>query len=211
MYDTYKNWVKKVITYFRRMALPKRIERGQIEKLPAKLYCGEIIMLEDVDRAKSAIADLMGEKILGFDTESKPAFTKGEFYPPSLVQLATPSKVYLFRLTGGIDFALLKPILENGNIWKVGVAVQHDIQKLLKIDNFSPRAFYDLGEFSKRLGIIHTGLRNLAAIFLHVRISKLSQLTDWSREQLTPRQIRYAATDAWISLEIFLKMTRYFN
>jgi ribonuclease D len=167
-------------------------------------------VIESPDAARAVVTEIASEEILGFDIESKPAFKKGEFYPPSIVQLAGRSKVYIFKLAkiGGISSLI--PIFENENIAKVGAAVNHDICNLCKMENFEPRTFHDLGVFSRKLKIAHTGLRNLAAIFLRVRISKRSQLTDWSQENLTPQQVLYAATDAWISREIFMKMARYF-
>jgi ribonuclease D len=153
----------------------------------------------------------LSEKILGFDIESKPAFSKGESYAPSLMQIASQSKIYLFRLEKIGGLSALKPILENANIIKVGAAINHDVKNLFKIEEFNAQGFHDLGTFSKKLKVIHTGLRNLAAIFLRVRISKKSQLTDWTQEVLTTQQISYAATDAWASREIFIKMSTYLS
>jgi ribonuclease D len=210
MYESYRYWINLFVKYFKRMALQKRITPKQIARLPLKFYEGEVVVVQDAETAESAVAELLSESVLGFDIESKPAFTKGESYAPSLMQLAGKGKVYLFKLgkIGGID--PLKKILENCNIVKVGVAVNNDIQNLFKAWKFTPGGFHDLGTFSKKLRIIHTGLRNLAAIFLRVRVSKKSQLTDWSQENLTQQQISYAATDAWISREIFFKMAQYF-
>jgi ribonuclease D len=209
MYETYRGLIRQLIKSFRRMALQKRVSNKQIARLPLYFYQGDIAYIKDARSASDAVNNLLMEKFLGFDTESKPAFTKGEAYLPSLIQLSGAEKVYVFKLNkiGGI--VPLKPILENEKIVKVGVAVHHDVQNLLKIDRFEPRGFYDLGTFSRKLGIVHTGLRNLAAIFLRVRISKSLQLTDWSQEILTPQQILYAATDAWISREIFLRMMKF--
>ncbi|MDR2737316.1 MAG: 3'-5' exonuclease domain-containing protein 2 [Puniceicoccales bacterium] len=192
------------------MALQKHITPKQIARLPLKLYEGEVVVVQDIDVAEAAVTELLSEPVLGFDIESKPAFTKGESYVPSLMQLAGRTKVCLFRLNKIGGLGPLKKILENEDIAKVGVAVDNDIQNLRKGWSFTPRGFHDLGTFSKRLKVVHTGLRNLAAIFLHARVSKKSQLTDWSQEVLTQQQISYAATDAWISREIFLKMAQYF-
>ncbi|MDR1890676.1 MAG: 3'-5' exonuclease domain-containing protein 2 [Puniceicoccales bacterium] len=209
MYEIHRSLVGQILKYFKRMVLQKRITPKQISRMPLKVFGGEIVLVQDVNAAKSAVGEIISEKFLGFDIESKPAFSKGESYPPSLMQIAISSKVYLFKLEkiGGLTH--LKPILENEDIIKVGAAIDHDIKNLFKIENFNAKGFCDLGVFSKQLKIAHTGLRNLAAIFLRVRISKKSQLTDWTQKVLTPQQISYAATDAWISREIFLKMLKY--
>ncbi|MDR2778699.1 MAG: 3'-5' exonuclease domain-containing protein 2 [Puniceicoccales bacterium] len=177
--------------------------------MPLTAFNGEIVIVQDIDEVKLAVDEILSEKFLGFDIESKPAFSKGESYAPSLMQIAISSKVYLFKLKSIGGLAPLKPILEKKDIVKIGVAIDHDIKNLFKIEKFNAQGFYDLGMFSKQLKIAHTGLRNLAAIFLRVRISKKSQLTDWTQGILTPQQILYAATDAWISREIFLKMLKY--
>jgi ribonuclease D len=192
------------------MALQKRIVPKQIARLPLETYGGEIIVIRDVESAKLAVKELLSESVLGFDIESKPAFAKGESYAPSLMQLAGKERVYIFKLEKIDGLSVLRPILESASIVKVGAAINHDVQNLFKIEKFIPRGFHDLSTFSGKLKIAQTGLRNLAAIFLRIRISKKSQLTDWSQENLTPQQIFYAATDAWVSREIFAKMARYF-
>lgn len=167
-------------------------------------------MVSNEVSASQAVKNILQERVLGFDIESKPAFRKGEFYLPSLMQIATKDKVYLFQLPHVEGLKWLKVFLEDAKITKVGAGVRHDIVNLQKLETFSPQNFCDLGDLSHRLGVVQTGLRNLAGIFLKERISKSSQLTDWSNETLTPQQIVYAATDAWVSREIFFKMSKYF-
>lgn len=209
MYEIHKSLMGQILKYFKRMILQKRITAKQISRMPLKVFDGEIVLIEDANAANLAIGEILSEKFLGFDIESKPAFSKGESYAPSLMQIATSTKVYLFKLETIGGLTPLKPVLEKKDIIKVGVSIDHDIKNLFKIEKFDAQGFYDLGLFSKRLKVAHTGLRNLAAIFLRIRISKKSQLTDWTQKVLTPQQILYAATDAWISREIFLKMLKY--
>jgi ribonuclease D len=191
------------------MSLPRKISRKNILDLPLMRYGGEIVLVDSLKKAKCALVELEKEKVLGFDTESKPAFKKGEAHDPSLVQFAGRGRVYLFQLAkiGGIE--PIRNLLEAQNIVKVGVAVNHDIVHLRRIAQFEARNFYDLGVLSRRLGIDHTGLRNLAAIFLRKRISKGVQLSDWSQPELTDRQKEYAATDAWISRLLYFKMRAF--
>jgi ribonuclease D len=162
--------------------------------------------VDTVSGARQAIAALKKEEVLGFDSESKPAFKKGEMYNPSIIQLAGKDKVYLFQLEkiGGLE--LLKIILESNSVMKVGVGVDHDITRLNGLATFKASNFFDLGKLSNRLGVSYTGLRNLAAIFLKKRISKCAQLSDWSQPELTDRQKIYAATDAWVSRLLYFKM-----
>ncbi|MDR1595323.1 MAG: 3'-5' exonuclease domain-containing protein 2 [Puniceicoccales bacterium] len=209
MYGFHRNWVANIVKNIRRLALQKRITPKQISRMPLTTYDGEIVVVRDASSAETSVDVLLQENILGFDIESRPAFSKGESYAPSLMQLAGRNRVYIFMLSKIGGLSPLKPVLEDDRIAKVGAAVDHDIQNLFKIEKFDARGFNDLGTLSKQLKIVHTGLRNLAAIFLRLRISKKSQLTDWSQEILTPHQITYAATDAWVSREIFVKMTKY--
>jgi ribonuclease D len=200
-----------LVRYFRRIALQKHVTAKQVARLPLKFYNGPVEVVRDAATAPAIVRRLTEEKILGFDIESRPAFTKGESYAPSLMQLAGTNGVYLFQLEQIGGLGLLRPILENADIAKVGAGVHYDVKNLFKIEKFNPRGFHDIGAFCKSLKITQTGLRNLAAIFLRIRISKRFQLTDWSNDFLTPQQISYAATDAWVSREIFLKMARYFQ
>ena len=63
----------------------------------------------------------------------------------------------------------------------------------------------DLGKLAKRRGLKQTGVRNLAGIFLGARIPKGVTTTNWAARRLTPKQITYAATDAWVCRELYLR------
>ncbi|MDR1255348.1 MAG: 3'-5' exonuclease domain-containing protein 2 [Puniceicoccales bacterium] len=196
-------WLRKTIF---RLSLPRKISKERIGRLPLAAYGGEIVLIGTVTEARAAVAELKREEVLGFDLESKPAFKKGEVYNPSLVQLASKDRVYLFQLEKMGGLGAVREILEAGDIMKVGVGVDLDIARLRAMSKFEASNFFDLGILSHRLGVAHTGLRNLAAIFLGKRISKCAQLSDWSQPELTDRQKIYAATDAWISRLLYFKM-----
>ncbi|MDR0715259.1 MAG: 3'-5' exonuclease domain-containing protein 2 [Puniceicoccales bacterium] len=196
-------WLRKTIF---KLSLPRKISPERIMCLPLVFYGGEIVLVDDINKARCAVAELSKEKVVGFDSESKPSFKKGEMYNPSLIQLAGEKKVYLFQLEKINGLEPIKEILESEDILKAGVGVDLDVARLHCLSYFEARNFFDLGKLSRRLGIVHTGLRNLAAIFLNKRISKCAQLSDWSQSELTDKQRIYAATDAWISRLLYFKM-----
>ncbi|MDR0580509.1 MAG: 3'-5' exonuclease domain-containing protein 2 [Holosporaceae bacterium] len=177
-----------------------------LQRLPVCFYEGSIRLINNVESAKDAMEAILQESLLGFDTESKPSFSRGEKYDPSIVQMATASCVYIFQLDKTERLKFLKPIFESEHILKVGVAIRDDVLKLCDIENFRPAGFKDISDLTKMLGIEQTGLRNLAGILLKCRVSKVLQVTDWSQENLSARQLTYAATDAWISRELYLKI-----
>lgn len=185
-----------------------RIEKEFIGALPLMQYEGKIVLVEDEKTAQKAVKALSREKVLGFDTETRPCFRKGAGYMVSLVQLCGKKCVYLFRLDycGGVP--VLFPLLENPNILKVGVAVKDDVLHLKVRAPFDDAGFVDASKFTRAARIENTGLRALTAHFLGGRISKAAQVSNWAAKALSPQQIVYAATDAWISRELFLKLQK---
>ncbi|MDR2200695.1 MAG: 3'-5' exonuclease domain-containing protein 2 [Puniceicoccales bacterium] len=188
---------------------PSKISKETLQSLPLRTYDGPIHFIDNEGNAQKAVRRIMGESILGFDTESKPAFLRGEKYLPSIVQIATANEVYLFQLAKLKKLHALKPIFESQNLIKAGIAIRDDVLKLQEIENFNAAKFQDIGTLAQSLGIEQTGMRNLAGIFLKCRISKASQVTDWSQENLSAKQLTYAATDAWISRILYLEVKKH--
>ena len=183
----------------------KKLSKDDINSLPLIKYQGDIQVLSDENHIEEAIEYLLTQKVIGFDTETRPTFTKGTLNAPSIIQLAGDDIVFIFQLDSNKIFKKLSQILSDIAITKCGVSVDRDLIELMYLSPFNPCSFIDLGDIARMRGIPHHGLRGLAALFLNHRISKSSQTSDWSRKTLSHNQINYAATDAWISLELFKK------
>jgi len=183
------------------------ISSGEIQELPLARCRGQIHLVQTAAQARDAIRAIQAERILGFDTETRAAFRKGESYLPSLVQLAGDGVIWLFQLTHLEGLAGLGRVLANRNIVKTGVALGRDVKELREIREFEPAGFVELEKVSDKAGVDANGLRGLAAIVLGVRLSKSAQRSNWARPRLTDKMIRYAATDAWASREIYLRLT----
>lgn len=184
------------------------ISKEAINKLPLKTYCGPVYMISSEDQMPSSLNHLNKERILGFDVETKPSFRKGESYPPSLLQLASSEAVYVFQINCLSFPNGLNELMSNPNILKVGVGLDVDIQKINEVSPFETEGCIELGSMVNKLGVKNTGLRSLAANFLGFRISKKAKCSDWSKKILSPDQIAYAATDAWVGREIYLYLER---
>ncbi|MDR1816993.1 MAG: 3'-5' exonuclease domain-containing protein 2 [Puniceicoccales bacterium] len=185
-----------------------RIEKDAIAALPLGQYEGKIILVEDPEDTPAAVKALAKERVLGFDTESRPSFRAGTTYLPSLLQLAGSEAVYLFRLDACGGIPPLYPLLKDERILKVGVAVRDDVRGLQDRAPFRDAGFVEISDFTRRAGIENTGLRALAAHYLGLRISKSAQVTNWANKRLTQQQIVYAATDAWVSRELYLHLEK---
>ncbi len=180
----------------------------EINSLPIFRYDGPVEVVSTPAAAASAVERLSREAQLGFDTETRPAFRKGQVYLPALVQLAAADRVYLFQLKQMGGLGPLAGLLASQAVLKAGIAVDRDLKDLQKLEAFVPDGFVDLGSAAKAAGLAKSGLRPLAAMFLGVRVSKGEQCSNWSRADLTPKQIVYAATDAWIGLQLLLEFRR---
>lgn len=186
----------------------KHITKAEINELPIRQYEGVIHLCKTAEKAEAAAAKLLQEKILGFDTETRPAFRKGECYDPSLLQLATNESVYLFQIQlCGLTPTLLK-VLSSPDILKVGVALDRDVRELQAMATFEPSGFIELSNYAKQAKIKNLGLRGLTAILFGFRVSKREQVSNWARRDLTESQQTYAATDAWLGRKIYLEFQR---
>ena len=186
--------------------IPKRLDKETINQFPLIRFQGSIKVAENSKAFHRYAAKLRKQRVLGFDIECKPNFRRGPNNPPALLQLATSDQAFLFRLYPVMKLGPLAEILENPDIIKTGVAIKDDLQNLNKIEEVKPAGFEDLAQLAQSLKIEQTGLRNLTAIFFRHRLSKSAQLSNWQKRPLTSSQINYAATDAWISRELYLIM-----
>ena len=184
----------------------RKPSKDEINALPIQRYQGEVKVIRTQEELDLALPRLRRESVLGFDTESRPAFHKGKYYPPSLVQLAGADMVYIIQLVWLPMGEALASLLADPYILKVGAAINDDLKELQKLYDFTPDGILDLGDFAKRLGLETYGLRSLAALLMDVRISKAARCSNWAGKKLHAQQISYAATDAWIGRELYFKL-----
>jgi ribonuclease D len=182
---------------------PRAISREELNALPIRRYDGEVRVVSRPHDLEPALADILQEPVVGFDTETRPAFRPGESYPPSLAQLATARAVYLFQVSQREIAAAVAQVLSAQQVLKAGVGLADDLKALKKVVEFAEKSVLDLGAVATRHGLKQTGVRNLAGLFLGFRIPKGTKTSNWARAQLTPQQIAYAATDAWACRELY--------
>ena len=181
----------------------QHISNEDTAKLPAVLFDGPIVIVDDEKQVEAACRDLTSSPVLGFDTETRPSFKAGVTYRVALLQLSTPQLCFLFRLNK-IPFA--KPILqvlESKEILKIGADVAGDLRSLRQIRHFRDAGFVDLQTIAPQWGIGEKSLRKLSAIVLGQRVSKAQRLSNWEAATFTDKQKLYAATDAWVCTAIY--------
>jgi ribonuclease D len=184
--------------------LRRRVTRAEINDLPIRRYEGVVQVIARSDEIASALDNILGESVVGFDTETRPSFRVGESHPPALAQVATERAVYLFQVRQRDIAAAVARILGEAHIVKAGIGLADDLKALKKVVEFAEKSIVDLGAVAKRHGLEQSGVRNLVGLFLGFRIPKGTKTSNWSRPQLSAQQITYAATDAWACRELYL-------
>ena len=182
---------------------PEEIEHMEMSSFP-----GEIVVIDHQGFAfYRALEYLKRQKVLGFDTESRPNFSpQHHHYGVALLQLSGPDRAYLFRIKSLTMYRRLFKVLSSENVVKVGAAVLDDIHGLQRYCDFKPKGFVDLQHIVWEYGIRDKSVKKMAAIILGVRISKTQQLSNWEAETLSEAQKKYAATDAWVCREMYMKL-----
>lgn len=183
-----------------------KIEKEKIVDLPiAKTDC-KILVIDNPQAVEDAVKDLYLSDIVGFDTETKPTFTKGKINKIALLQLSTDKKCFLFQLQKIGKNETLKKFLESKKVLKIGLSVKDDFRMLNRWTKVKPQNFVELQTFVKNFGIEDMGLQKIFAIIFSQKISKREQLSNWEANVLGKAQQLYAATDAWACRQIYLKL-----
>ncbi|MEQ9203844.1 MAG: 3'-5' exonuclease domain-containing protein 2 [Cyclobacteriaceae bacterium] len=157
------------------MTFRESITKEEVQQLPLIKFEDKIHIVNTFDKQKEALKVLNEQSVLGFDTETKPTFNKGEYNKTALIQLATEDEAFLFKINEIGFTAPLIELLSNKDIQKIGISIKDDLKDLMKMEpSFKPAGFDDLNDISKELGIKQIGMRSLSGIFLEHRVSKYS-------------------------------------
>ena len=185
------------------MAYIESISNEDVAALPMVQFDGQIVVVDTPQALDEACQYLAQQSILGFDTETRPAFTAGVTNKVALLQLFGGEKCFLIRLNRVQMSKALTDILHRSDIIKVGAAVKNDIVGLTKLRYFTAGGFVDLQDIVENYGIKDKSLRKISGIVLGKKVSKAQRLSNWEAKTLTPQQQMYAATDAWVCVAIY--------
>jgi ribonuclease D len=186
------------------------ITKEEMSVLPVEQFSGQTIVVDTIKSVQEAISYLSTFEYVGFDTETRPNFSKTQNHKVALIQIATPDSCFLFRLNKlkGIPRPL-ENFLKDGKTIKVGLSLLDDFHNIRKITRFESDSFIDLQKIVPSFGIQDASLQKIYAILFGKKISKRMQLTNWEADVLTEAQMQYAALDAWACLRIYQKLNQY--
>ncbi len=186
--------------------MESNIAKETIQTLEPEVFEGRIIVVQSLNEAEKAVRYLSGYSMIGFDTETRPAYKKGSHYGVSLIQLSTEDTCFLFRLNIiGFPQCLIG-LLSDSDVKKIGLSLRDDFAAMNRRQAFTPEGFVDLQNIVQEYGIMDISLQKIYAILFNKKISKNQRLTNWEADVLTDSQKRYAALDAWACLKIYNKL-----
>lgn len=183
-----------------------RISKEELANLPVRKFVGEIVVVDNDSTLDAIMNELEKAPLVGFDTETKPTFKKGQINQVALLQIATPDKSFLIRLSMMGFHQRIKAFLEDESRLKIGLSIKDDFHNLAKLGEFHPGGFIDLQDYVRNFGIADSSLTKIHAIIFGERISKGQQLSNWEASTLTSKQKEYAALDALACIDIYKKL-----
>lgn len=180
-----------------------KFDKSIINSLPLVTFPGKIIVVLNEYEEERAVEYLLSCDVLGVDTETRPAFRKGNNHKVALLQVATRKECFLFRLNHlGLPKSLLR-LLSNKQVPMIGLSWHDDLMSLHRREQFEPGWFIDIQDIIGNLGIVDKSLQKLYANLFGEKISKRQRLTNWEADVLTDRQKEYAAIDAWACIKLY--------
>lgn len=189
----------------------KKYDKHAIANLPRATFEGNIIVVDSLDKVEDAVDYLLGQEILGVDTETRPSFKKGVIYPVGLLQVSSLDACFLFRLNKiGMPPAIIR-LLTDKTVTKVGLSWHDDLCQLHRRSKFEPGLFVDIQDVASAFGVEDMSLQKLFANLFHMKISKAQRLSNWDAAELRESQQVYAATDAWACILLYQEFLRLKN
>jgi ribonuclease D len=182
------------------------ITNEEINELPLGAFTGTVVVVSDPEELQGVFQEVGRNTIIGFDTETKPVFVRGHHNKVAILQIALPHKVFLIRLLSTGFTPEIINFLQDETILKAGVAIRDDIKAMQLLKKFKPHGFVELAQMAREAGVEVESVKKLAALLLGFRISKSAQTSNWEADILNEKQISYAATDAWVCLNIYKKL-----
>lgn len=190
--------------------MKKEITKEELKDFPVKHFEGEIIYCKDDAKFEETWKDFLGEiDVFGVDTETRPAFKKGQRFPTAIIQICNGDQVIVYKLDNGKLHPWLVEFLNSDTFLKLGIAIGDDLKELKRENkNLVPQEVIDLSKMAVSLGFTSFGAKRLTALLLGFTVSKGQRTSDWSKDELSQAQLRYAATDAWICNLIFNELEK---
>lgn len=184
-----------------------KIDKDIIPQLPRYAFEGRIVVVQSEEEANRAVRALRTAPMIGIDTETRPAFKRGEMHKVALLQIATEEICFLFRLNQiGLPAALVE-LLSDKNVLKLGLSLHDDFMMLGRRNSrLQPAGYIDLQDYVKEMGIGDLSLQKLYANVFGKRISKSARLSNWEADVLTDAQKVYAATDAVTCIHLYKEL-----
>lgn len=185
-----------------------KFDKATINALPLVEYPYKINVILNEYEAERAVDYLLTCDILGVDTETKPAFRRGQNHKVALLQVATREQCFLFRLNHlGLPQSIIR-LLSNRMVPMVGLSWHDDIMSLHRRAEFTPGWFIDIQNIIGNIGIEDKSLQKLYANLFGEKISKRQRLTNWEADVLSDKQKEYAAIDAWACINLYDEIMR---
>lgn len=185
---------------------PPKAEIAAMEPF-AGLGLESVFIVSDQRQAETACVELMRAEWVGFDTESKPTFQKGQKSEgPHILQFATVEKAFIFHTHVAESEEAIIELLVSEKLTKIGFDLKGDLQQISRRFGVRPASVVDLGRSFRQLGYRNTiGATSAVAMLFNRRLHKSKAITtsNWSARKLSERQLLYAANDAYAAIRVF--------
>lgn len=185
------------------------ISKEEVNALPLASFGGNVVVVDTPESLEEVLDELNKQRVVGFDTETKPVFAKGHKNKVALLQIATQETCFLIRLNLLGFTPRMIEFFNNPTILKIGLSIKDDFMMLkARSALMDPQGFIELQSFVKAFGIEDNSLQKIYAVIFEKKISKSQRLSNWESESLTAGQQHYAALDAWACLTIYEALLR---
>ena len=173
----------------------------------AGLPLEQIQVVSTLAEAEAAVEELMRAGSVGFDTESKPTFHKGQVSEgPHVLQFSTMERAFIFQTHAAETIPAIVGLLKSPALTKIGFGLKGDFAQIATRFGLRPAAVVDLDRNFRDLGYRNAvGAKTAVAILFKRKFKKSKAITmsNWSLPVLTSTQVLYAANDAYAAIRVF--------